>query len=147
MVYSIQNLLWKLAQAWVLIALLIGTAFAQMPSINLAPEDHPLSTEEIDKRKATEDAYKSALKKSPIRKSPSIRGETYAQINRPHLRLSRDSNEKAPPRSKLARQADNRHSDGAGRGQDPDARRTGQRPGCGGTGPQGRLEGRQGTRR
>src|ERR1039458_3104822 len=30
-------------------------------------------------------------KKSPIRKSPSIRGETYAQINRPHLRLSRDS--------------------------------------------------------
>ena len=68
MVYSIQNLLWKLAQAWVLIALLTGTSFAQMPSVNLAPEDHPLSTEEIDKRKATEDAYKSALKKIPDQK-------------------------------------------------------------------------------
>jgi hypothetical protein len=68
MVYSIQNLLWKLAQAWSLIALLIGAAFAQVPGINLAPEDHPLSTEEIDKRKATEDAYQSALKKIPDQK-------------------------------------------------------------------------------
>jgi hypothetical protein len=68
MVYSIQNLLWKLAQAWVLIALLTGTSFAQMPSVNLAPEDHPLSTEEIEKRKAIEDAYKSALKKIPDQK-------------------------------------------------------------------------------
>ena len=68
MVYSIQNLLWKLAQAGALIALFTGAAAAQLPSVNLAPADRQLTPAEVQKRQAIEDSYKSAIKKIPDQK-------------------------------------------------------------------------------
>jgi hypothetical protein len=68
MVRSIQSLLWKLAQAGVLIALFTGSSSAQMPAINLAPTDRQLTPEEVEKRRTVDDSYKSAIKKIPDQK-------------------------------------------------------------------------------
>jgi hypothetical protein len=71
MAHSARSTLWKLAQAGALIALLTGAASAQIPGVNLAPQDRQVSKEELEKRQATEDAYKSALKKIPDQKPAS----------------------------------------------------------------------------
>jgi len=68
MAHSLQSTLWKLAQSGALIALFTGAASAQIPGVNLAPQDRQLTKEEAEKRQATEDAYKSALKKIPDQK-------------------------------------------------------------------------------
>jgi hypothetical protein len=65
MAHSTHGLLWRLAQAGALIALFTGAASAQVPGLNLAPTDRPLTKEDAEKRQATEDAYKSALQKIP----------------------------------------------------------------------------------
>ena len=60
-------------------ALLMGTASAQLssdaptrppltPGLNLTPGDRQLTPEELEKRKAVEDAYKSAIGKIPDKK-------------------------------------------------------------------------------
>jgi len=51
------------------IALLIGPAVAQIGGMNLLDDyDRKKSQEEIDKEKAAEEAYKSAMKKVPDQK-------------------------------------------------------------------------------
>jgi hypothetical protein len=51
------------------IVALTGTASAQfMPGINLAPDSRLLTPEEQEKRKAVDDAYKSAIAKVPDKK-------------------------------------------------------------------------------
>lgn len=47
------------------IALLSGPAFAQMPDINLLPDDPTKTPEQIEHDKAVERAYKDSLRKIP----------------------------------------------------------------------------------
>jgi hypothetical protein len=70
MAHLAQNILRKVTYAAAAIALLTGAASAQlpMPGISLSGEGPPLTPEKQEKRKATEDAYKSALKKIPEKK-------------------------------------------------------------------------------
>jgi hypothetical protein len=67
MAHLAQNILRKVTYAAAAIALLTGAASAQlpMPGLNLSGDKPPLTPQEEEKRKATEDAYKSALKKIP----------------------------------------------------------------------------------
>jgi hypothetical protein len=59
----------RIALATFAIALLIGPAVAQIGGMNLLDEyDRKKSQEEIDKEKAAEEAYKSAMKKVPDQK-------------------------------------------------------------------------------
>jgi hypothetical protein len=69
MAHLAQKILRKVIHAVAAIALLTGAASAQMPGINLSGDAPALSPEEQEKRKATEDAYKSALKKIPEKKT------------------------------------------------------------------------------
>jgi hypothetical protein len=66
-----QKILRKATHAVAAIALLTGAASAQlpMPGLNLSGDAPPVSPEEQEKRKVTEDAYKSALKKIPEKKA------------------------------------------------------------------------------
>jgi hypothetical protein len=58
-----------LGRASAITAALTGTASAQFtPGINLAPDKPPLTAEEQEKRKAVDDAYKSAIEKVPDKK-------------------------------------------------------------------------------
>ena len=58
-----------LGRASAIAAALTGTASAQfMPGINLAPDSRPLTPEEKEKRKAVDDAYRSAIGKVPDKK-------------------------------------------------------------------------------
>ena len=60
-----------LGGAGAIIAALIGNASAQqqlMPGINLVPDSRPLTPEEQEKRKAVDDAYRSAIAKVPDKK-------------------------------------------------------------------------------
>jgi len=51
------------------IAALTGTASAQfMPGMSLVPDRRPLTPEEKEKRKAVDDAYRSAISKLPDKK-------------------------------------------------------------------------------
>ena len=59
----------RIALATFAIALLIGPAVAQIGGMNLLDDyDRKKSQEEIDKEKAAEEAYKSAMKKVPDQK-------------------------------------------------------------------------------
>ena len=71
MVSLTKDVLRKIVHAGAIIALLTGAASAQIktPGINLAP-DRQRTPEEIDKQKAIEDAYKSAIGKIPDKKTP-----------------------------------------------------------------------------
>ena len=40
-------------------------ALAQMPGINMAPQDKPMTSEEIEKKKEIDRAYKDAISKLP----------------------------------------------------------------------------------
>lgn len=53
-----------------IIVVLPGIAFAQqlMPGLSLHPDKPPLTSEEQEKRKAVDEAYKSAIKKLPDKK-------------------------------------------------------------------------------
>jgi hypothetical protein len=70
MVHLAQKILRKVIQAAAVVPLLTGVASAQLPipGLNLSGDAPPLTPEEQEKRKATEDAYKSALKKIPDQK-------------------------------------------------------------------------------
>jgi hypothetical protein len=63
---------WCLVAAGVIVISLPGGAFAQlsMPGISLSG-DRPLTKEEQEKRKAVDDAYKSAIDKVPEKKKPA----------------------------------------------------------------------------
>jgi hypothetical protein len=61
----------KVLSAAVLIALLTGPAYAQMPNINLAPEVKSMTPEEREAEAARDKAYKESLKKIPDAKGPS----------------------------------------------------------------------------
>ena len=65
MAHLARNTLRKVIHAAAITALLAGAASAQLPSVNLLGDKPPLTPEEEEKRKATEDAYKSAIKKIP----------------------------------------------------------------------------------
>lgn len=71
MVSLTKDILRKIVHAGTLIALLTGIASAQImtPNINLAP-GRERTPEEIEKEKAIEDAYKSAIGKIPDKKAP-----------------------------------------------------------------------------
>ena len=59
----------RIALATFAIALLIGPAVAQIGGMNLLDDyDRKKSQEEIDKEKAADEAYKSAMKKVPDQK-------------------------------------------------------------------------------
>ncbi|MGD0025440.1 MAG: hypothetical protein ABSC37_12590 [Xanthobacteraceae bacterium] len=60
----------KLMQAAAVIALLTGTASAQMPmpAVHLNGDKRPPTPEEIEKQKAIDNAYKSATQKIPDKK-------------------------------------------------------------------------------
>ena len=56
-------------RASAVLAALTGTASAQfMPGINLTPDKPSLTPEEQEKRKAIDDAYRSAIEKVPDKK-------------------------------------------------------------------------------
>jgi len=59
--------------AGVSVALLHGSASAQdfKPSINLNADSRPLTSEEKEKRKAVDDAYKSTMQKLPDKNKSS----------------------------------------------------------------------------
>jgi len=62
------NLLRTLVLAGAATAFAIGTASAQMPmpGINISPGDkRPMTSDELEKQKALDDAYKSAIQKIP----------------------------------------------------------------------------------
>ena len=60
------DVLRKFIHAGAIVALLTGAASAQFtPGISLTPEDRPLTPEDKEKRKAVDDAYKSAIEKIP----------------------------------------------------------------------------------
>ena len=67
MAHLAQKILRKVIHAAAVVALLTGVASAQslMPGLNLSADKPPLTPQEEEKRKATEDSYKSALKKIP----------------------------------------------------------------------------------
>jgi hypothetical protein len=84
-----QKILRKVIYAAAVVPLLTGVASGQfpMPGISLSDEKPALTPEEQEKRKATEDSYKSALKKIPdkqksvdpwgtIRPNPSTSSKT-----------------------------------------------------------------------
>ena len=54
----------------VIVVALAGSGSAQqfMPGMNLVPESRPLTSEEREKRKAIDDAYRSAIEKLPDQK-------------------------------------------------------------------------------
>jgi len=58
----------RIALATFAVALLIGPAAAQIGGMNLLDNDRKKSQEEIDKEKAIDEAYKSAMKKVPDQK-------------------------------------------------------------------------------
>ena len=66
-IYRSTRLLGSAAAGFVLLA---DTALAQSmrPGLNLTPDKPPLSREEQDRRKAVDDAYKSAIEKLPDKK-------------------------------------------------------------------------------
>jgi hypothetical protein len=65
------DVLRKMIHAATVLALLTGIASAQFkPGISLTPEDRPLTPEEKEKRKAVDDAYKSAIEKIPDKQKP-----------------------------------------------------------------------------
>ncbi len=70
-----RDALWKLVLVAAIGALSTGTAAAQMPmpGLTLNPgsdtDSRPLTKEEAEKKKAREDAYKSALEKIPDKKN------------------------------------------------------------------------------
>ncbi|HSP49446.1 MAG TPA: hypothetical protein VLN61_04530 [Pseudolabrys sp.] len=70
MVHMAQKILRKVIHAAAVVALLTGIAYAQslMPGLNLSGDKPPLTPQEEEMRKATEDSYKSALKKIPDQK-------------------------------------------------------------------------------
>ncbi|MGC2823424.1 MAG: hypothetical protein WA322_04185 [Pseudolabrys sp.] len=59
-----------IAAACTIIVALPGITFAQqlMPGLSLHPDKPPLTPEEQERRKAVDDAYKSAIKKLPDKK-------------------------------------------------------------------------------
>ena len=67
MAHLAQKILRKVIHAAAVVALFTGVASAQslMPGLNLSADKPPLTPQEEEKRKATEDSYKSALKKIP----------------------------------------------------------------------------------
>ena len=67
MAHLARNTLRKVIHAAAITALLAGAASAQLPlpGLNLSGDEPSLTPQEEEKRKATEDAYKSALKKIP----------------------------------------------------------------------------------
>ncbi len=86
------NVVWNLLRALMLIgatiALMSGIASAQFtPGITLQPDaTRPLTPEEQEKRKAVDDAYKSAIQKIPNQQKPAdpwgnIRSTTPAPSN------------------------------------------------------------------
>lgn len=70
MMHLVGNILRKVIRAASVIALLTSSAYAQLPpvGIELSPDAPQLTPEEREKRQATDDAYKSALKKIPDQK-------------------------------------------------------------------------------
>jgi len=77
-----------LVPAGAILALLTGTAAAQLPPISISPFNEPpkraLTQEEIDKQKAAEDAYRHAVGKIPEKKKSNdpwgnIRPDTAAK--------------------------------------------------------------------
>ena len=70
MMHLVENILRKVIRAAAVVALLTSDAYAQLPpvGIEISPDAPPLTPEEKEKRQATDDAYKSALKKIPDQK-------------------------------------------------------------------------------
>ena len=71
---QIWNTLGKLIGAAAVLALLTGTASAQlpMPSITLNPDgSRPVSPEEKEKRQAVDDKYKATMQSIPDKKAPA----------------------------------------------------------------------------
>jgi hypothetical protein len=61
----------RILGAAVVIALLTGSAYAQMPNLNLVPETKTLSPEEKEAEAVRNRAYKESLKKIPDAKASS----------------------------------------------------------------------------
>ena len=61
----------KLIQAWVIVTVLTGPAFAQNSSLSVPvnPGKPPPTQEEIEKQKAADRAYNAAMQKIPDKKS------------------------------------------------------------------------------
>ena len=59
----------KILHAAVMLALLTGPAFAQMPDINLIPELPSKTPEQIERDQQLEKAYKDSLRKIPDAKA------------------------------------------------------------------------------
>lgn len=51
-----------------MLAVLAGPAYAQMPAMNLLTDRPALTSEEIERQKALDEAYQSAIKKVPAQK-------------------------------------------------------------------------------
>jgi len=51
-----------------MLAVLAGPAYAQMPALNLLQDKKALTSEEIERQKALDEAYQSAIKKVPEQK-------------------------------------------------------------------------------
>jgi len=68
-----RNVIGLLAVSAIIVGMLSGAVFAQdfRPAINLNADSRPLTSEEQEKRKAVDDAYRSTLNKLPDKKKSS----------------------------------------------------------------------------
>jgi hypothetical protein len=51
-----------------MLAVLAGPAWAQAPALNLMQDKRPLTSEELEKQKAIDEAYRASIKKIPDQK-------------------------------------------------------------------------------
>ena len=89
----------KLIHAGAIVAVFAGSAAAQdiqdKPGISLNPR-RQLSPEQIEKQKATDQAYRAAMKKFPIRLRPGIRGAVFARPGQQPPRISSNNGSRRP---------------------------------------------------
>ncbi len=59
----------KILRAAAMLALLSGPAYAQMPDVNIIPQERPKTPEEIERDRQLEKAYRDSLRRIPDAKA------------------------------------------------------------------------------
>src|ERR1700712_1599945 len=77
----------RILGAVAIIALLTGSAYAQMPNINLLADSPSKTPEELDREAAQQKAYKESLKKIPDVKASSDPWGTVRAVEAPRPRV------------------------------------------------------------
>jgi hypothetical protein len=77
----------RILGAVAIIALLTGSAYAQMPNINLLADSPSKTPEELDREAAQQKAYKESLKKIPDAKASSDPWGTVRTVETPRTSI------------------------------------------------------------